>query len=399
MTKRGLLASAGVAAVTVAVSIGGSGAAVPATTWTFKPVVSHLNEPRGLAFDGRGNLYVAQAGRPGPKTLGTTRTGAVSKYRWAHGTFSSAWSHAFTSLYVPAEGGGPGHEVLGPAAVSATGFGCTRHSEGRVSRSDHRRGCQVRAIISESRRGIKAATGLDVPQLGHLYRLNARTGAAKSISDIGDRNYAFTGRHVSLFPSDFPDSNPYAVLSIRGRERTRTFVADAGANTISEVLKNGRSRIISYIPNETSGAKRDATPTCIAQGPDGALYVGALDLLSNFMVGPGQSNVWRVNPNSRHWRHNAKLWATGYTTIDGCAFDRSGRFWASELFYPNKSGPPGDVAVATFRHPGSITHVGGGSLPLPGGIAQGRDGAMYVSTGAADTNTRSGAVVRIGRAS
>ncbi|MGA9345227.1 MAG: hypothetical protein WBV37_09035, partial [Nocardioidaceae bacterium] len=30
----------------------------------------------------------------------------------------------------------------------------------------------------------------------------------------------------------------------------------------------------------------------------------------------------------------ATLWGTGYTTIDGCAFDRQGNFWASELFYP-----------------------------------------------------------------
>jgi hypothetical protein len=402
MKRRSLLASTGFAAVTVAVAMGSSGAATPAVaaapTWTFRAVISHLNEPRGLSFDGRGNLYVAQSGRPGPGTLGVTHTGAVSKYRWARGALARAWYTPFASLYVPAEGGGPGSEVLGPAAVSAVGRGCSTHAD-RAHRGSL---CEVRAIEGESRRGVKAATGLDVPQLGHLFRLNGRTGAKRAISDIGGHDYAFTSRHVNLFPDDFPDANPFAVLTIRGSRghhhgRTRTFVADAGANTISEVFRNGKSRIISYIPNETAGAKRDATPTCIAQGPDGALYVGTLDLLSNFAVGPGQSNVWRVNPNSTHWRHNAKLWATGFTTIDGCAFDRSGRFWASELFFPNKSGPPGDLARISFRHPGAITHIGGGSLPLPGGIAQGPDGAMYVSTGVADTTPRSGAVVRVAR--
>jgi hypothetical protein len=132
MKRRSLLGSAGFAAVTVAVAMGGSGAATPAVaaapTWTFRPVISHLNEPRGLSFDGRGSLYVAQTGRPGPGTLGVTHTGAVSKYRWARGAFARAWYTPFASLYVPAEGGGPGSEVLGPAAVSAVGRGCSGHA-------------------------------------------------------------------------------------------------------------------------------------------------------------------------------------------------------------------------------------------------------------------------------
>jgi glucose/arabinose dehydrogenase len=176
---------------------------------------------------------------------------------------------------------------------------------------------------------------------------------------------------------------------------TRTFVADAGANTISEVKAGGRTRVIAYIPNETAGALRDATPTCIAQGPDGMLYVGTLDLVSNFVVGPGQSNVWRVDPGSTRWRHNATLWATGFTTINGCTFDRAGNFWASELFFPNDAGAPGDLAMAPFAHPDTITHLGGGSVPLPGGIDQGPDRAMYVSVGAADPSAHSGGVLRV----
>jgi hypothetical protein len=397
MKKRVLYTTAAVFAVTASVSTGTSGAAPPASPWTFQPVISHLNEPRGLSFDGRGDLYVAEAGHAGSATAGVTRTGAVSKFRWAGGALTRAWSTKFTSVYMPAEGGGGGSEVLGPAAVSATGNGCSRHhGDGRGHAADRSSSCQVSAILSLSHRGIKAEAGLDVPQLGHLYRLNGRTGKAKSVSDVGDRDYAWTSRHADLF-TDFPDANPYAVLNLRGHDGrgARTFVADAGANTISRVSANGRTRVISYIPNETSGAMRDATPTCISQGPDGALYVGTLDLLSNFAAGSGQSNVWRVNPNSTNWRHNATLWATGYTTINGCTFDRHGNFWASELFYPNAAGPPGDLAMAPFDHPNAITHLGGGTVALPGGIAQGPDGAMYVSTGSADPTPGSGAIVRV----
>jgi hypothetical protein len=384
------------AAVTVAMSAGGGPVQAARTpTWTFQPVISHLNEPRGLSFDSRGSLYVAEAGKPGAGEAGMTRTGAIDKFRWARGALAAAWSTPFTSIFAPGEGGGT--DVLGPAAVTATGESCRRHHHGHDRGwSSRHSGCQVEAILSESHRGIKADTGMSVPQIGHLFGLNRWTGRARSLSDVGDQNYEWTADHVNLFPDDFPDSNPYAVLRIRGHhESSRTFVADAGANTISEISRSGRSRVIAYIPNETSGAQRDSTPTCIAQGPDGALYVGALDLLSNFAAGSGQSNVWRVDPNSTNWRHNATVWATGYTTINGCTFDHHGNFWASELFYPNAAGPPGDLAYASFWHPSAITHVGGGSLPLPGGIAQGPDGAMYVSVGAADSTPESGAIMRV----
>jgi hypothetical protein len=264
----------------------------------------------------------------------------------------------------------------------------------------------VQAVLSESHRGVRADFGLDAPQIGHLFDLSAATGAATSRSDVGDRDYAWAAAHASLFPDDFPDANPYAVLTTakarhahrdaHARPAVRTFVADAASNTVSEVLSGGRSRVISSIPNATAGAERDATPTCIAQGPDGDLYVGALDLLSNLAVGGGQSNVWRVDPNSKNWKHNAALWASGFTTINGCTFDSSGHFWATEVFYPNASGPPGDVAYASVNSPDAITHVVGNSdIALPGGIAEGPDKAMYVSTGSADTAPRSGAVLRL----
>src|SRR3954451_9805863 len=390
-SKKLTVAALGCVLAGLSMAPGTAQAARPAVT--FQRVITGLNEPRGLAFDGRGSLYVAQAGKPGAGAMGQTRTGAVTKFRWAHGDLKRSWSTRFSSVYLIEEGN---TQVLGPAAVSATGRGCGWHHR-RHSQS----GCGVLALVSESTKGIKAATGLNIPQLGRLYRLNGRTGKRTQVSNVGDQSYDWTADHKALFPDDFPDSNPYAVLvTKRGHHRSRTFVADAGANTISRVRANGRLQVISYIPNETAGAKRDATPTCIADGPDGALYVGTRNLLSNLTIGPGQSNVWRVDPNSTDWRHNAKLWARGFTTIDGCTFDHRGNFWASELFYPNASGPPGDLAKLKFsRHPAAadITHIGGGKIALPGGIAEGPDGAMYVSSGVADTTPNSGAVVRVSR--
>jgi hypothetical protein len=42
-----------------------------------------------------------------------------------------------------------------------------------------------------------------------------------------------------------------------------------------------------------------STPTCAAQGPDGALYIGTLDLARNFVdAKQGWSHIYRVDPLS-----------------------------------------------------------------------------------------------------
>jgi hypothetical protein len=263
-----------------------------------------------------------------------------------------------------------------------------------------RNGCQVLMITSESTPGVLAATdgAVNDPQAGHLFRLDGATGAATSKSDVGSQMWQWTTDHSSLF-EDFPDSNPYGVLVTKDpqNDRIRTFVADAGANTISEIMPDGTARVVSYIPNEDFGAFRDATPTCIAQGPDGYLYVGALDFVSNLFVPPGTggfSNVWRVNPNA-NYPTEPTLWASGLTTITACTFDRQGNFWATEMFAGGLDAtPPGDILRVPFADPATQDRFGFGQLPVPGGIAQGPDGAMYVTVGSAAPGV-SGGVVRV----
>jgi hypothetical protein len=258
-----------------------------------------------------------------------------------------------------------------------------------------REGCQVLAIISESKSGVNATTsGLNIPQIGHLYRLDGVTGAPTDKSDVGDQQYAWAGSHASLW-TEFPDSNPYGVLVTKDptTDAIRTYVVDAGSNTLSEVMPGGTNRIIAFIPNDPV---RDSTPTCVAQGPDGALYVGTLDLVANlFVFGPGQSHVYRVDPNtSESYLTAAHVWASGLTTVTSCTFDRAGNFWGTEMFQPN-AGPPGDLVRIPFANPAAVQHIGGGSLPVPGGIAQGPDGSMYVTVGSAATAPGSGAVVKV----
>jgi hypothetical protein len=371
---------------------GGTAGAVTPVGPSITTVVSGLNAPRGVAFDGEGSLYSVQSGVIGQGPFGLTRSGMVSKYR--RGSSTPLWTTTFESLFVTLNPAQP-PDVLGPEGISARGQDCGRE-DGRQRNGDD--GCTVRLIMSQSHDGIaKASQGaISTKDAGHLYALNPANGVPRDKSDVGDQQYRFTTVHQKLFPSDFPDSNPYGVLVTRGGrdERVRTFVADAGANTVSEVMPSGRTRVIAYIPNETVAPFRDATPTCIARGPDGMLYVATLNFVANlFVSGSGRSNVWRVNPNA-NFPTKPKLWATGLTTATACTFDRQGNFWATEMFQPT-AGAPGDVVRIPFRHPTHLTRIGGGRLPLPGGIAQGPDGDMYVSIGSADPAPGAGAIVRI----
>ena len=402
-TRRGMLLAATTTAMAVGTLTGTGTAARAADSPSITPVLGGLAAPRGITFDNRGAMYVAESGVAGAGAAGLTQTGKVDKFRWGHTT--PTWSTPFSSFYATEDPSSP-PDVLGPEGISALANGCGTHDHGDQRHSSmghdhgHIRGCPLMMIMSESTPGIKAASGgaVDAPQAGHLFRLDRPTGAATDKADVGSQMYDWTGDHVDLFPDDFPDSNPYGVLVTKDRSshRIRTFVADAGANTIAEVMRNGTARIIAYIPNESAPPLRDATPTCIAQGPDGYLYVGTLDLLSNFGGNGGQSNVWRVNPNANYPRA-PKLWASGLTTVTACTFDRSGNFWATEMFQGGPDAtPPGDVVKIPFKEPTSQTRIGFGQLPVPGGIAQGPDGAMYVTVGSAAPGV-SGGVMRIGR--
>jgi hypothetical protein len=340
-------------------------AAAPAVTWahagghhaTFRVVADHLGNPRGLAPAPNGGLYLAETGSGGGTCVpggpgGTTCVGLT-------GSFDLVTRHGVQRLVtglISASGeGGVGAE--GPVSVSA---GPGRSLYGQFGLSSHE--VPPAGVIPD---GLRAAA---LAQLGHLVQAS-QSGALHDVSDVGGQDWAWTAAHADLAPGDFPDANPNAVLYSYGHR----YVVDAGANTLTEVERNGKAKILAFFP-VPQGSQSDSVPTCVARGPDGALYVG--ELLGGFYA-PGHARVWRVVPG-----HSPRVWASGLSTVQGCGFGADGAFYATEyqvggLDEGPTANPAGDVV--RIGPNGHRTHLGVGKLFFPSGFAAGSDGAVYVS--------------------
>lgn len=323
----------------------------------FRVIASHLGNPRGLAPAPGGGLYLAEAGSGGRTCVSGGEQGTTCIGRT--GSFDLVTEHGVkrivTGLISGAGKGGVGAE----GAVSVSG-GPGGSFHGQFGLSSHEVP-PAGAIPAKLRTAALA-------QLGHLVVANDR-GAVRDISAVGDQDWAWAARHKNLAPNDFPDANPNAVLYSGGRR----YVVDAGANTLNEVGPDGKAMVVAFF-SVPKNAQSDAVPTCVARGPDGALYVG--ELLGGFYA-PGHARVWRVVPG-----HAPAVWARGLSAVQGCGFDEDGNFYATEFQVAGLSeGPAANPAgdVVRIDREGHRAHLGTGKLFFPSGFAAGEDDAIYVS--------------------
>jgi hypothetical protein len=318
-------------------------------------VVDGLHSPRGLAM-GPGNiLYVAEAGD-------ADHSGSVIEIRNSmsqHPTFRTILGDLPTA--------GDEGEFIGPSGISVLGRGANQ---------------SIYVIM-----GLFPDAGGD-PLFGSLLKIRS-DGSYDNIANVGEFGIAYTTAHPD--PKEpVPDSNPYGVLAIPGH----VYVADAGGNILDEVFPDGTINAIAYFPDEII---RDAIPTCVAQGPDGYLYVGTLALVDSFSIGPS-AKVWRINPatvnTSDPTQTPMTLWASGLYPINGCTFGADGNFYASQLFTNDFfTDPQGDVVKIPFADPSTHIFLTGGALGYAGGVAAAPNGDIFVADGTfADPN---GKVYRI----
>jgi hypothetical protein len=333
-----------------------------ATAATVTPVMTGLDNPRGLAFGPEGGLYVVEAGRGGsgpPCRIqrGITQcygaTGAISRL-W-HGV-QEKWITGLPSMAAPS-----GAEAeSGPQHISFQGRGGAYVTVGLGTSPARREPLLPELALS-----------------GHLLKVTP-SGKIKTIADLASYEGA-ANPDGSLI-----DSNPFGVLA----QPARQLAVDAAANAILEVAADGEVSTLAVLnaranPTPIGPPSVEAVPTAVEQGPDGALYVSELTGVP-FLT--GFARVHRIAPDG-----TTSVYATGLTAVIDLAFGEDGALYALQHA---SCGP-------FFACPGSIVRVAA-LAPHPvvfGGLSRataftiGPDGAFYVSN--RGTSAGIGEVLRI----
>lgn len=373
--NKGAIAGAGLTLAAVLPLSATAGAATTAAS-TAGPkvavVASGLNNPRSLAWRG-GHLYVSEAGlggtqcrRVAPGPMGKICFGITGSISRIDNGRVTRVVRGLASILEPS-----GEGIVGPDGLSSSGRGLFTVS------------AESAAVIPA---GLTPALASALhQQLGHVLAVTPGHRIL-STGDPGDFDYAWAARHKALVPKQFPDADPYALLVRPGR----TFIADAGSNTLDVLYPDGRMRVLAFLPNPRSS---DAVPTCVAQGPDGALYIGELTGAGN---PAGAAKIYRYTRAA-----GLTVWKTGFSAITGCGFGSNGDFYATEFdlngFPPTR--PNG--AVVQIAPNGTRTMLGVGKLFFPNGFLAGPHGAIYVTNwsiqpGTGPSGAPTGEVVRIG---
>jgi len=351
---RSLLAAAAASIVLLIALAAPAAAAGPKVS----DIARGLDNPRGLAVDAWGRVYVATAGKGGPAGYGTTGKIVVIGNGHKH-TFKGG----LPSIISP-EG-----DVSGPVNVAVR--------DGRVY-------------------GVVGGGPQDVnKRFGTLLRVSP--DRSRILADIAGYQLTDPDPTDLDVPANPTESNPYGVAALK---HGRVLVTDAAGNDLLLVKPNGVVQTVARFPNEIISTNSlpasfgvppglmfpaEAVPTSVAVGPDGYWYVGEL---KGFPFAAGTSRIWRIAPWARDVTCDptatsgpCTLFMDGFTSVVGIA-------WHGKTLYvveivksgvANFFGGIDSVGALWKIRNGTKTELAPGRLTLPGGVAVGRTGTIYVT--------------------
>ena len=389
-----------------------------ADTQYFETVADNLDNPRGIAFDKDGNLYVANSGSGGDGQDGrceaspssgyvplcASSSGSVTKIA-TDGTRTDVLS-GLTSLGLVHNGAPAGSNLdtqgAGPADIKFDDQG------------------NAYLLTGFAGDPTKRESVLQAPDLGKLYKVDLSTGNLTVLADMAQYEANNNPDGTDLI------SNPYSFV-IKGNY---AYVADGGGNTLYKIALDGSGiQQVVVVPTQPlsldqlqfppqatptsdpgapaggdSGAPPDglsasdippgytltpngpisnqSVPTNLTIAPDGSL---TLTEYTYYPFPAGKARVWKVNPDTLDFQEIA----TGFTQLTGDAYDKDGNLFVLEhINQPewNAIAPGGDVIGDTS---GSLieispdgtrtTLLSGHGLEAASGITVGPDGDLYIS--------------------
>jgi hypothetical protein len=310
---------------------------------TIRVFATGLNNPRGLTFGPDHNLYVAEAGIGGTdSTVGQC-----------------------TQVSAP----------VGPYIGSTTG--------GRISRIDH---SGTRHTVTDNlptSKGNELAGG-DIQGVSAvafhnntLYALLAGAGCSHGVATIpngvvrihnngtwnmvADMSSWLVANPVANPPADFePDGVAYSMVNAGGS----LYVLEPNHGDFLRVHNGIINRVA-----DISASQGHIVPTALA-AHDGNFYVGNLN---TFPIVDNSSNIYKISPAG-----DIEIYATGFTTVLGLAFDHMGRLYVLENTTGNPFPTPGTGRVVRLNADGSHTVVVSG-LSVPTGMVFGPNEKLYIS--------------------
>ena len=186
------------------------------------------------------------------------------------------------------------------------------------------------------------------------------------------------------------DSNPYGVAMM---EDGSYVVADAGGNSLLHVQEDGSVEVIAIFeprlvevppefqePGGPTEIPMQAVPTAAVQGPDGEWYVSQL---TGFPFPVGGANIYRISSEGE-----VSVYADGLSAVVDLDMDAEGNLYAVEMakngLFGAETAAPDDFealagAVVKIAPDLTMTEILSQGLILPGGVAVGSDGTVYVS--------------------
>jgi hypothetical protein len=329
---------AAAACVTLAVFAGAVGAADPPGTL----VMSGLLNPRGVAVDHHGDVYVAEAGTGGTAPCAVFSDGLTKCYG-ATGRVSRLRDgvQEVVASGLPSNAPAGGNGAVGPHNLAFQGS---------------------TAYVTD---GL-GANPLD-PTIAP-FRARGQGWLIKVHPSAKHPGHWSLDTDITAFeaarnPVGPPDSNPYGLTGSAGRQ----VVTDAGGNDLLEVHGN-RVSLLGTFPSRPA-RNTDSVPTTVARGPDGAYYVGELSGAPFFA---GEAKVYRVAGGQ------ASVYCGGFTAVIAIAWGPDGHLYVLQFATLPGLGGPGIL----YRIDAGCTKTPVVTdLFTPGGLAFGEDGAAYVSQG------------------